>query len=419
MIHCNLQLMPLGSVIRIGSQHVTSPFNYILNPLKNQILKFPKTNLRFLQMVHQSGLMKRSTCPSCSKPTIVCLCDTMKTPALHNSVAVTILQHSLEKKHPLNSARIATLGLRNVDVVTVSDVNFQARFFIRLLDSGGEMDRIETDGSCNVFDEMSSEGDTNGCVDESVMDGQVRERDYFDGAKIREICKDDTILPMRSSRQDVLGGNSKEDAPNEDIAAFQDSKFSEINFTIEKYGAIMSFDQSWAATSKWRKVDFDQLLHSDVAVDDLRKGFVVKKLQSKPVVGSDEYEELEEFDFTVPPGSVLLFPSEESLGIEALTVDVKNLIVLDGTWAKAKRMYKENPWLKFLPHIRLDINELSLYAEVRHQPKAEFLSTIESIVYALKGVGEEPDGLDGLLDVFRSMVGHQRRCKDERLSNGS
>ncbi|XP_073309149.1 uncharacterized protein [Primulina huaijiensis] len=405
--------MPLGSVIRIGSQLGTSPFN--------SILKFCTTNLRFLRLVHQSGLMKRPTCPSCSKPTVTCLCNTLKTPAFHNSVAVTILHHSLEKKHPLNSARIATLGLKNVDVFTVSDVNFQARFFIRLLDSGGKMDRIETNGSCNVFDEMSSEGETNGCVDGPVLDGQIRERDCFDGVKISEICNDDTILPLRSCQLNevVSGGNSKDDVTDEDIAAFHGCKSSEINFTVEKYGAITSFDQSWRATNKWRKLDFDNLLHSDVAVDDLRKGFVVKKLQSKPVVGSNRHEEFEEFDITVPPGSVLLFPSEESLGIEALTVDVKNLIVLDGTWAKAKRMYKENPWLKFLPHIRLDIHESSLYAEVRHQPKAEFLSTIESIVYALKGVGEEPDGLDGLLDVFRSMVGHQRRCKDERLSNVS
>lgn len=380
------QRRSLGSVIRIRSLQGTSPFNSVL-----------------LRMVHhQPGLMKRPICPSCSKPAIICLCNALKTPALLNSVAVTILQHSLEKKHPLNSARIATLGLKNVDVVTVSDVNFEAMFFIRLLDSGGRMDRIETDGSCNMFDEMSSEGETNGCVDGPVLDGHSRERDDFDGAKMREIRSDDTILQLRSSRLDevVLCGNSKEDVTDEDITAFRGCKSSEINFTIEKYGAIMSFDQSWTAINKWKIVDFDQLLHSDVAVDDLRKGFVVKKLQSKPVDGSNRYEEFEEFDITVPPGSVLLFPSEESFGIEALTFEVKNLIVLDGTWAKAKRMYKENHWLKLLPHIRLDIQELSLYAEVRHQPKAAFLSTIESIVYALKGVGEEPDGLDCLLDVF-------------------
>ena len=47
---------------------------------------------------------------------------------------VTILQHSLERKHPLNSTRIAILGLKNLTVATVSDVNFEARFLIRLLD---------------------------------------------------------------------------------------------------------------------------------------------------------------------------------------------------------------------------------------------------------------------------------------------
>ncbi|KZV56412.1 hypothetical protein F511_00409 [Dorcoceras hygrometricum] len=363
-------------------------------------------------------MKKRPICPSCSKPTAVCLCNIWKAPALQNSVAVTILQHSLEKKHPLNSARIVTLGLENVDVVTVSDVNFQARYFIRLLDSGGKMERISTDGDRNVFDEMSSEGESDGYIHGPVLDGHIGQRDYFDGAKIGETFNTNTISPLKSSRLDevVMGRNSEEDVPDEDIAAFHGCGSSEINFTIEKYGAIMSFDQSWTATNRWRNVDFDQLLHSDVAFGDFRKGFVVKKLQIKPVIGSNIYEEIEEFDITVPPGSVLLFPSEESFSIEALNVDVKNLIVLDGTWAKAKRMYKENPWLKFLPHVRLDIHEFSLYAEVRHQPKAKYLSTIESIVYALKGVGEEPDGLDGLLDVFGSMVGHQRRCKDERLS---
>ncbi|KAI8571218.1 hypothetical protein RHMOL_Rhmol01G0101800 [Rhododendron molle] len=39
-------------------------------------------------------------------------------------------------------------------------------------------------------------------------------------------------------------------------------------------------------------------------------------------------------------------------------------------------------------------------------------------VYALKAVGDEAetDGLDNLLDVFESMVGDQRRCMNERLS---
>lgn len=129
-------------------------------------------------------------------------------------------------------------------------------------------------------------------------------------------------------------------------------------------------------------------------------------------------EEFEEFELKVPPGSILLFPSEKAVSIEDLegsNFEVKNLIVLDGTWRKAKRMYYENPWLKFLPHLKLDVNKMSLYSEVRKQPKAGYLSTIESIIYAMKAVGDRSEGLDNLLDVFESMVVDQRQCRDEAL----
>ncbi|PHT43917.1 hypothetical protein CQW23_17942 [Capsicum baccatum] len=125
------------------------------------------------------------------------------------------------------------------------------------------------------------------------------------------------------------------------------------------------------------------------SIDDTRKAFLVKKIQRTLLDGSSEFQEVKEFEVSVPP---------------------------------AKRMYNENPWLKMLPHVRLDVEKLSLYSEVRRQPKAGYLSTIESIVYALKAVGEENSkGLDHLLDVFESMVVDQRRCKDEgvkqRLAN--
>ncbi|KAK3199663.1 hypothetical protein Dsin_023078 [Dipteronia sinensis] len=108
--------------------------------------------------------------------------------------------------------------------------------------------------------------------------------------------------------------------------------------------------------------------------------------------GSTELEEYEEFELDVSPGSVLLFPSEEAVGVdclEAMNFEVKNLIVLDGTWSKAKRMYKENPWLKFLPHLKLNLDKMSLYSEVRTQPKAGYLSTIESIRVCTEGIGRQ------------------------------
>ncbi|TXG59751.1 hypothetical protein EZV62_014324 [Acer yangbiense] len=163
-----------------------------------------------------------------------------------------------------------------------------------------------------------------------------------------------------------------------------------VTVSICKYGVIRDVTHFWVPPIDCQKPNFDQILGFEATLDALSKG-----------VGAD------------------LFLSEEAVridGLEAMNFEVKNLIVLDGTWSKAKRMYKENPWLTFLPHLKLDLDKMSLYSEARTQPKAGYLSTIESIVYALKALGDNNiEGLNNLLDVFESMVGDQRRCKDERL----
>ncbi|XP_057809879.1 uncharacterized protein LOC131024399 [Salvia miltiorrhiza] len=379
--------MPAFSKLQQGISQFYSPFlNHI--SLTNKIaksLQFHPLTLISL-MVTASASTKRPTCPSCSKPASICLCSRLRTPLLHNSVSVTIFQHSLEKNHPLNSARIAKIGLKNVNVVTVSDVNFEAQFFIRPL---------KVDESCHLFDEMPSKGrndefleTANLGADYADLEGRIMGRNEFNVAETSQLC------------QHVMN--------------LKGSELSAFDFTIAKSGTISSMTCKMGP-AKIQEMSFDQLLASDAAVDEIRKGFVVKKVQVSEAFG--ECEEVEEFEIAVPCGSVLLFPTESSVDVEAIEFEVKNLIVLDGTWAKAKRMYKENPWLRLLPHLRLDIDKSSLYEEVRTQPRAGYLSTIESIVYAMKAVGEEEaDGLDGLLDVFESMVGDQRRCKDERMS---
>lgn len=203
--------------------------------------------------------------------------------------------------------------------------------------------------------------------------------------------------------------------PNRDIPRCRKEPL--VTATVGKHGIISDFSHDFMLQSHGNKLNFDHILASQVAMDALAKGFVVKRWNK--LYGTMKMEEHQEFEIEVPPGSVLLFPSENAVSIndlEATNFEVKNLIVLDGTWSKAKRIYVENPWLKLLPHLRLDLDTSSLYSEVRHQPKAGYLSTIESIVYAMKAIGEYPEGLDDLLDVFKSMVGDQRRCKAERLT---
>lgn len=286
-------------------------------------------------------------------------------------MSVTILQHSKETKHPLNSVRIAKLGLRNVNVVTVSDVNFGARFVIRLLESDGILYSNQTQKGSNL-------GGTKG-----------------------------EVHPAHDSNSTF--------AAERHLSAEEPFIFA----TIGKHGVINDLESKWKPQTEAPEMpNFDQFLGSQMAADALAKGFIVKKLQKQKLKESINLEEYEEFELVVPPGSVLLFPSDTAVGIDdlqAMNIGVKNLIVLDGTWAKAKRVYKENPWLRLLPHLKLVMDTLSLFREVRRQPKAACLSSIESIVYALKAVGENPEGLDNLLDVLDSMVGDQRRCKDERL----
>ena len=287
-------------------------------------------------------------------------------------MGITILQHSLERKHPLNSTRIATLGLKNVAVASVSDVNFEAQLVIRLLESG-----LDRHGS------------------ESL--------DFEQGLGYRET---------------LMGVNSKKKTKGDPIGTIAGEKEEDcvVTATIGKYGLIDSLTHVWMSQTDSQKPNFDHILSSPQALDALAKGFVVKRLQKRQA----SEEEEEEFEIVVPPGSVLLFPSERSVGVGEIDFEVKNLIVLDGTWAKAKRMYNENPWLKLLPHLKLEVEKMSLYSEVRQQPKIGYLSTIESIVYSLKAVGDDnPEGLEGLLDVFESMVGDQRECKEDRLRTAS
>ncbi|XP_015577152.1 uncharacterized protein LOC107261560 [Ricinus communis] len=345
-----------------------------------------------LTMAVSQSDSKRPTCPSCSKPSRLCLCTRIQNPGLENKVSITILQHSLEKKHPLNSARIAKLGLTNVDVVTVSDVNFSAQFFIRLLESGSGLNGLES------LDFYSKESQKKKLDDM----GSIK-----DSGNLLEDC-------------DLVLGTQNESRINKCISV---KNFGSICFTISKYGVISHVDTIWKyQIQPQERLNLGQILTCKVAVDAIAKGFLVKKLQRRQLSSSINLEEYEEFELMVPPGSALLFPSDTAVGVDELkemNFGVKNLIVLDGTWAKAKRMYKENPWLRFLPHLKLDLDKLSLYNEVRHQPNAGCLSTIESIVYALKAVGDNSEGLDSLLDVFESMVGDQRRCKNERLSKVS
>ena len=333
---------------------------------------------------------------------------------------------------------------------SVSDVRFEAEFVVRPFGPDVGLDAVEGECTPSVWEKASESIGSVGSLE--VGGSRMRGFDHvgeldsgvgfpklgtepfsdcpqedanetlgFKGGT-RELDKKKDNLLQQSDDDMVWGAglDGKLTDPGNDLVSDDENNWSiepVINITVGKYGTINSFSNPWKLQNAGKAPKFDHIIASSEAIKCLSGGFTVKKLQKLQKCGSLELEQFEEFEIKIPPGSALLFPAQKSVSIEGVDFEVKNLIVLDGTWAKANRIYNENPWLRALPCVKLDINKMSLFSEVRHQPKPGYLSTIESIVYALEALGEREnlEGLHNLLHVFESMVEDQRRCKDERL----
>lgn len=100
-------------------------------------------------------------------------------------------------------------------------------------------------------------------------------------------------------------------------------------------------------------------------------------------------------------GGVVLSPSE-----------LDGIVVLDGTWSKAKTLWWRNPWLTKLNRITLKPSKPSIYGSLRAEPRREYVSTLESVAAALTLCGEDPEIEVGLARVFRTLV---QRVRDARL----
>ena len=87
------------------------------------------------------------------------------------------------------------------------------------------------------------------------------------------------------------------------------------------------------------------------------------------------------------------------------------IVVLDGTWSKAKTLWWRNPWLTKLNRMTLRPTQPSIYGRLRAEPRREFVSTLESVAAALTWCGESPEIEAGLGRVFRTLVQRVRDAK--------
>ena len=110
----------------------------------------------------------------------------------------------------------------------------------------------------------------------------------------------------------------------------------------------------------------------------------------------------------LPEGAGLLYPSADARDLANLAEDERpdHLVVIDGTWAHANRIYRDNPWISALPRYRLSPSEGSRY-RIRAEPRQECLSTVESVVSALRCLQPDLVGTEMLESAFDHMIDAQ------------
>lgn len=112
--------------------------------------------------------------------------------------------------------------------------------------------------------------------------------------------------------------------------------------------------------------------------------------------------------------AILLYPGEGSRDLAEHTPEGPvTLVVLDGTWWQAKKLFQQNPELASLPRYSLSPQSPSRY-RIRREPALHCISTIEAIGEALTLL--EPNGFDraALLRPFDAMVEHQLHYAESR-----
>lgn len=104
----------------------------------------------------------------------------------------------------------------------------------------------------------------------------------------------------------------------------------------------------------------------------------------------------------------LLYPSENAQQLTEMikkpsstahSTSIQCLILLDGTWKKAYRLYQLNPILSTLPHIKLPEGIPSLY-QARTTKKENALSTLEACCHALSYLEADDIKYQSLLNSF-------------------
>jgi DTW domain-containing protein len=109
---------------------------------------------------------------------------------------------------------------------------------------------------------------------------------------------------------------------------------------------------------------------------------------------------------------ILLWPGPDAKDLELEPPSgPTTLVVVDGTWALAKKLVRVNPRLAALPRYALEPPAPSGY-RIRREPRAECVSTIEAVMYALGALERDPERFRPMLAPFTAMVDAQLHFRE-------
>ena len=133
-------------------------------------------------------------------------------------------------------------------------------------------------------------------------------------------------------------------------------------------------------------------------------------VNSRLLVGEDfrEHGELNQLLAEPDVEHFVLYPSDVSLSAAdvALPIEKKiRIILLDGTWKKAFKMWQLNTQLHHLPCLHLP-EDLKGNYRIRKAPNENALSTVEAGFHVLSIMQPEKD-FSPLLDAFEAMIDYQ------------
>lgn len=128
-----------------------------------------------------------------------------------------------------------------------------------------------------------------------------------------------------------------------------------------------------------------------------------------------DFNELQNLYKKQPKLFGLLFPSEKATAISNQKNYVKHLILIDGTWKKAKKILHLNPWLMDIPHYTFAEHITTEY-QIRSSSVKGSLSTIEAAAYSLNQfedceIGPFLSALNGLKLSFTKRMPNQVKAR--------